>query len=129
MPETRRTSDPVPLPSPHDRQIDRMLLGSILLCPLAVGINVVVGFTVAHWTVAVNRKTSNYVVSAVDLALCAAAAWLAWRSQVQLQDADDAAPEMGRRRFMATMGLTLSCYSAVVILAAVVAVAILWPSD
>jgi hypothetical protein len=129
MPEPQRRSDPVPLPSEQEQHIDRMLLSSILLCPVAVGINTVVGFTVAHWTVAVNRKSSSYLVSIVDLALCAAAGLLAWRANAQLAAADDSIPELGRRKFMAGMGLALSCFSAIVVVAATLAVVILRPSD
>jgi hypothetical protein len=129
MPEPQRRSDPVPMPSTQEQRIDRMLLGSIVLSPLAVGINTVVGFTVAHWTEAVNRKNTSYVVSLVDLILCAAAVLLAWQARAHLATADDAAPEIGRRRFMAKMGLALAFFAGVVVIAASLAIVIMQPSD
>ncbi len=129
MPEAPRRSDPIPLPTLQEQRIDRMLLASISLSPLAVGINTVVGFTVAHWAIAVNRKTTSYFVSVIDLALCGVAAMLAWRSQTSLAAAADDAPELGRRRFMAKLGLVLACFSAIVVLAATLAILILRPSD
>jgi hypothetical protein len=129
MPEPLRRSDPIPLPTLQEQRIDRMLLASISLSPLAVGINTVVGFTVAHWGIAVNRKTTSYFVSVIDLALCGVAAMLAWRARSYLASAADEVPELGRRRFMAKLGLVLACFSAIVVLAATLAILILRPSD
>lgn len=105
------------------------MLGSILLCPVAVGINTIVGFTVAHWVCDVNRKTTGYLVSIVDFALCCAAAALAGWAYGQLGAADETAPELGRRRFMAQLGLALAAFSAVVVFAGTLAMITLHPCD
>lgn len=121
MPEATHSSDPVPLPSPQEQRVDRALLASVLLCPLAVGINTIVGYTVAHWVCDVNRKTTGYLVSIVDFCLCGIAAALALWSSRQLAPADETTPELGRRRFMVKMGLGLSMFAAAVVLAGTLA--------
>ena len=104
-------------PAGAEQSIDRQLLASILLCPLAAGINTIVGFTVAHWVCDVNHKTTEWIVSAFDFSLCVAAALLAYASLRRLPEADETQPELGRRRFMAKMGLALSGFAAIVVLA------------
>ncbi|MEK6397737.1 MAG: hypothetical protein V4734_06605, partial [Terriglobus sp.] len=97
---------------------------------LVVGVNTVVGYTVAHWTIAVNRNTASYAISLVDFALCVLAAVLAWHSlQASTNASGDAIPEDGRRRFMATLGLLLSGLAAIVVLAETLALLTLSPSD
>jgi MFS family permease len=130
MPEAIDRSDPIPRPSCEEQRIDRSLLACIALCTLAVGINTIVGFTVAHWTVAVNRKTASYIVSVTDLALCLVAAALGWRSlRATESTTNDDAPKSGRRRFMAKFVLILSGFAAIVVLAGTLALLTLTPSD
>jgi hypothetical protein len=128
MPDAMRKSDLVLPPSPAEARVDRMLLGSILLSPLAVGINTIVGYTVAHWAIAVNRKTENYAVAVFDLALCLVAVALAWRAQSSLSELSDATQD-DRRKFMATLGILLSGFCAIVVVASTVALVTLLPSD
>jgi hypothetical protein len=115
--------------SRHDRRLDRQLLASILLSPLAAGINTIVGYTVAHRICDVNRKTTGYIVSAFDIGLCVLAALLAFTAQHQLEDGGDNQPEAGRRRFMAKMGLILSAFAALVVFAGTLAILTLHPCD
>ena len=116
-------------PSPAEVRLDRQLLASVLLCPLAAGINTVVGYTVAHWVCDVNRKTTGFVVSFCDLLLCSLAAVLALTALRQLDKADDSTPELGRRRFMAKMGLALAAFAAVVVFAGTLVMIVLQPCD
>jgi heme A synthase len=124
-----RRSDPIPQPRSVDKRIDRAVLSSILLSPVAFGINTIVGFTVAHWVCNVDRKTMGYLVSVVDFALCFVAAGLAWWAFQRLSGADETQPEIGRRRFMAKMGLALSAFAALVVLAGTLAMLTLRPCD
>jgi ABC-type dipeptide/oligopeptide/nickel transport system permease subunit len=105
------------------------LLSSILLSPLAVGINTIVGFTVGHWVADVNRKTTSYIVSVVDIGLCFIAVALALWPYRQMGEADDAQPELGRRRFMAKLAMTLAIFALVVIVAQTLAPITLHPRD
>jgi hypothetical protein len=115
--------------SPDEKRLERKLWIGILLGPFAAGINTIVGFTVAHWINDVGRKRSGFLVSAIDFLLCIIAAWIAYRSYRQLPDVDDTKPEIGRRFFMAKMGLILSTLSAMIVLAGTLALIILGPSD
>jgi len=117
------------MPSAEERRLDCKLWIGILLGPLAAGINTIVGFTVAHWINDVGRKRSGFLVSAIDFSLCTAAALIAAAVYRQLPDADDTQPEVGRRFFMAKMGLILSTLSAMIVLAGTLALIILGPSD
>ena len=124
-----RRSDPIPLPSPLDQKIDRAILGSLLISPLAVGINTIVGYTVAHWVCDSNKKTTGYIVSAVDFVLCLIAALLAWWAYGRVREADETQPEPGRRQFMAKMGLALSIFAVLVVLAGTLVMLTLNPCD
>jgi cytosine/uracil/thiamine/allantoin permease len=122
-------SDPIPQPSALEQKIDRATLASILISPLAVGINTIVGYTVAHWVCDINKKTTGYLVSAVDFVLCLIAALLAWWAYRRVREADETQPEPGRRQFMAKMGLVLSVFAAIVVLAGTLAMLTLNPCD
>jgi hypothetical protein len=115
--------------SAEESKLDAKLWLGILLGPFAAGINTVVGFTVAHWINDVGRKRSGFLVSAIDFALCVAAAIIAASVYRQLPDADDTKPEIGRRSFMVKMGLILSTLSAMIVVAGTLALIILGPSD
>jgi hypothetical protein len=117
MPESIRRSDPVPQPDQQTRRLDRVLLASVLLPPVAVGMNTIVGYTVSHWVCDIDRKTTTYLVSFVDLLLCALAAAFAYWASRNLASADDTTPSMGRRNFMMRMGFTLAGFAGLVVLA------------
>ncbi len=125
MPELAQPASP----PKAERRLDQQLLGSILLSPLAAMINTIVGYTVAHWVCDVNRKTDAFIVTSVDLAFCVLAAVLADSARRKLGEGDDTSPEAARRRFMAKMGLILSCFAAAVVLAGTLAVVTLDPCD
>jgi hypothetical protein len=125
MPETATPH----IPSVAERRLDRYLLSSILLCPFSALTTVIVGYTVAHWTCDINRKTDSFIVAGVDFALCLVSAFLAYSAYRQLGPGDDTAPELDRKRFMAKLGLGLSAFSAVVVLAATCVVVTLNPCD
>ena len=115
--------------SSEERRLDSKLWTGILLGPLAAGINTIVGFTVAHWINDVGRKRAGFLVSAIDFALCIVAGLLATSVYRQLPDAEDTQPELGRRSFMAKMGLILSALSGIIVVAGTLALIILGPSD
>lgn len=115
--------------SPAEQKLDRQLLLSLILPPLAAGISTIVGFTVAHWIVIVAYKKTGYLVSASCFALCAVAASLAWDARRKLTSPDETLPEEGRRLFMAKLALLLSALCALVVLAGTFVLITLRPSD
>ena len=115
--------------SAADQKLDRQLLLSLMLSPLAAGISTIVGFTVAHWITIIAYKRTGYLVSIIDFVLCAAAAWLAWDAQHNLTSPDETLPEDGRRLFMAKLALLLSALCALVVLAGTLVLVTLRPSD
>ena len=96
-------------PQPSQRhKLDRRLLLSLALPPLAAGINTIVGYTVAHWITIIAHKRTGYLVSAGCFVVCAIAAGLAWDARRKLTSPDDTLPEDGRRLFMANLALLLT---------------------
>lgn len=124
MPEITETRIP-----PAEQKLDRQLLLSLAIPPLAAGVNTIVGFTVAHWITITVYKRTGYLVSVVDFMLCATAAWLAWDAQHNLTSRDEALPADGRRFFMAKLALLLACLCAVVVVAGTLVLIILRPND
>lgn len=116
-------------PSPAERRTDLLLWTAVLLGPLAAGINTVVGFSVAHWVCDVNHKTTSFVVSAIDFLLCLIALSIALLLGRQLLRAPQDQPENGRRAFMAGLGILLSTFSLLVVIAGTLAAIILHPCD
>jgi hypothetical protein len=111
------------------QKLDRQLLLSLALPPLAAGISTIVGYTVAHWITIIAYKRTGYLVSASSFALCAAAAWLAWDAQHRLSSPDETLPDEGRRLFMAKLALLLSALCALVVLAGTLVLITLRPDD
>ena len=124
MPEITQTHIPL-----NAQKLDRQLLLSLMLSPLAAGISTIVGFTVAHWITIVTYKRSGYLVSACSFGLCAAAAWLAWSGQRKLATSDETLPREGRRRFMAKLALLLSALCGIVVLAGTLVLITLRPDS
>lgn len=116
-------------PSSAEIWLDRQLLASLLLSPFAVLTNTIVGYTVSHWVCDVNRKRTDYLVCLVDLCLCLLAAGLSFAGLRKLPPADETQPQVGRRRFMAIVGLVLSAFSIVIVLAGTLAALTLQPCD
>ena len=124
----RRTSEH-PERTPLEKRIDAALWVALLLGPLAMGINTVVGYTVAHWTTDTDQKKISFLVSAIDLALCFVAFLIASSNWRRLRGADDLAPADGRRFFMSRLAMLLSGLSVLLIIAGTVAVVMLHPTD
>jgi hypothetical protein len=124
-----RRAAPRALPSTAERRMDVLLWTSLFLGPFAMGINTIVGYTVAHWTADTNRKQFSYLVSATDLALCILGLWIATSSFRQLEDADELQPESGRRLFMAKLGILISLISILLVIGQTLVVLILHATD
>jgi hypothetical protein len=116
-------------PSPAEVRLDRQLLAGLLICPFAVLCNTIVGYTVSHWVCAVSHKRTDFLVCFCDLCLCLLAAWLSFAGLRKLPRADETQPELGRRRFMAILGLVLSAFSIIIVLAGTIATLTLQPCD
>lgn len=116
-------------PSPAELRLDRQLVAGLLISPFALLANTIVGYTVSHWVCVVNHKRTDYLVCAIDLCLCLAAAWLSFDGLRKLPRADETQPERGRRRFLAILGLSLAAFSIVVVLAGTIATLTLNPCD
>ena len=115
--------------SPAQQRLDRKLLLSLMLSPLAAGLSTIVGYTVAHWITISAYKRSGYLVSAICFALCALAAWLGLDARRRLASADEDLPHDGRQLFMAKLALLLSALCALVVLAGALVLVTLGPSD
>jgi hypothetical protein len=115
--------------SPEEVRLDRQLLASLLLCPFAVLCNTIVGFTVSHWVCQVNHKRTDYLVCLCDLCICLLASALSLGGLRKLPRADETQPELGRRRFMAILGLVLAGFSIIIVLAGTLATLTLQPCD
>lgn len=118
-----------PRPSPQQQRMDLLLWTAVLLSPLAMAINTIVGFTVAHSANDIASKRSSYLVSAADFILATGALLLSLSLSRQLPQADETQPEAGRRRFMARFGILLAAITLLLILAQTLALITLRPSD
>ena len=113
--------------SPANQKLDRQLLLSLAISPIAAGINTIVGFIVAHWITVIAYKRTGYLVSVIDFVLCAVAAWLAWSARCKLSSPDETLPEDGRRLFMVKLALLLSGLCALLVLAGTLVLVTLRP--
>jgi hypothetical protein len=112
-----------------ERKLDRKLLLSLALSPLAAGASTIVGFIVAHWITITAYKRMGYMVATISFLLCAISAELAWSAKRSLSGADETIPEEGRRLFMAKLALLLSVLCAFVVLAGTLVLITLRPGD
>jgi len=117
------------MPPPAEQRSDFRLWTAILLSPLAMGINTVVGFTVAHWTCDTNQRKFSYLVSAVDLAISICAFLLASTLHAHYRDADELSSENGRRLFMSKMGMLLAGISILLVIGQTLVLMTLHPCD
>jgi peptidoglycan/LPS O-acetylase OafA/YrhL len=117
------------MPAVPERRTDVLLWMSILLGPVAMGINTIVGFTVAHWTTDTNRKGFCYLVSGVDVVLCICGLLIASSLFRHYSNADELQPESGRRLFMSKLGMLISFISILLVIGQTLAVLILHPTD
>ncbi|MBV8673176.1 MAG: hypothetical protein JOZ33_07055 [Acidobacteriaceae bacterium] len=116
-------------PSPAERRADAWLWTALLLNPLVMGVNTIVGYTVAHWTSDTGRKHFSYLVSAVDLVLCICALVISYSLYRQYSQAEEDIPIDGRRVFMAKMSMMLSVFTAMLVIAQTIAVVTLHSFD
>jgi uncharacterized membrane protein YidH (DUF202 family) len=116
-------------PAPAEKRSDAWLWMGLLLGPVAMGINTIVGSTVAHWTTDTAQKKMSFLVSAIDFVLCIVAFLISFSMHRQFQDADDITPIDGRRQFMAKVAMLLSVLSALLVIAGTIAVVTLHPTD
>lgn len=116
-------------PSPAEKRNDMLLWTGMLLGPLAMGFNTIVGFTVAHWTSDTGQKKFSYLVSGVDSVLCMCAFAISLSLYRAYKDADEEVPIDGRRFFMAKLALLLSVLSTLVVIAGTLALITLHPAD
>ena len=115
--------------SPSEKRADLLLWTALLLNPLAMGVNTIVGYTVAHWTTDTGRKHYNYLVSAVDFLLCACAFLISYSFSRQFSRSEEETPIDGRRLFMAKISTLLSILTALLVIAQTIAVATLHTFD
>ena len=116
-------------PAPAEKRSDAWLWTGLLLGPLAMGFNTIVGFIVAHWTNGTAQKKFSFLVSAIDFVLCLCAFLISLTMYRQFEDANDMAPIEGRRYFMAKLAMLLSVLSALLVIAGTIAVITLHPTD
>jgi len=123
--------DPLEPTSPiaSEKRADVLLWIALLLGPLAMGVNTIVGFTVAHWTTDTALKRYSYLVSGIDFVLCACAFLIATSVHRRLGETKDDTPIDGRRIFMARLSALLSVLSATLVIAGTIAVITLHPTD
>lgn len=116
-------------PSQGEKRVDMMLWTGLLLGPLAMGVNTIVGYTVAHWTCDTNQKKFSYLVSGIDIAVCLLAISISWAMHRQLNGAGEDSPIDGRRTFMAKIAILLSMISLLLIVAQTINLIMLHPCD
>lgn len=116
-------------PSPEEKRADLLLWTSVLLNPLAMGVNTVVGFTVAHWTNDTGRKGYSFLVCAIDVLICIGALALAVPLERRFRGTEQDVPIDGRRLFMARLSILISVLTALLLIAQTLAVATLHTWD
>ena len=124
MPELTRQDTAV-----SQQKMDRQLLLSLTLSPLAAGINTIVGYTVAHWVAITASKRTGYLTAAACFVLCGMAALLAANAQRKITTAADTSPREGRERFMAQLALLLCAFCTLVVLAGTLVLVTVRPND
>lgn len=116
-------------PTSAEKRSDLLLWIALLLSPLAMGVNTIVGFTVAHWTTDTAHKSLPFVVSAIDFILCICAFVISLSFYRRFKAAEDVEPIDGRRAFMAKVSMLLSVLATLLVIAGTIAVITLHPTD
>src|SRR3569833_2946475 len=114
-------------PSSSEKQSDLLLWVALLLSPLAMCINTIVGYTVAHWTTDTARKNVCFLVSAIDFVLCLCAFFISSSFYRRLRTLDDVEAIEGRRLFMAKLSMLLAVLAVLLVIAGTIAVVTLHP--
>lgn len=125
MPEPLQSREP----SDVEKWNDALLWVALLLSPVAMGVNTVVGYTVAHWTTDTAEKNVSFLVSGIDFGLCVWAFIISSSFYRRRRDADDARAIDGRRVFMAKLAMLMSLLAALLVIAGTIAVITLHPTD
>ncbi|HKO18565.1 MAG TPA: hypothetical protein VJU82_06740, partial [Acidobacteriaceae bacterium] len=86
-------------------------------------------YIVAHHACNVDKKGALLTVSVIDLLLTVGAGILAGMMRTRFQKADELQPEDGRRLFMANLGLLVSGFCVLIIVAGLLASVIISPCD
>jgi hypothetical protein len=115
--------------SPEERRADRLLWTAFLISPLAMGVNTIVGFTVAHWTTDTGQMHYSYLVSAIDFLLCLCALGMSVLLHRRFSQFEDDIPIDGRRSFMAKLSILISIITALLVIAQTLALVTLHPID
>jgi hypothetical protein len=123
-----RASEETPA-GPEEQRLDGLLWMAILLGPLAMGINTIVGYTVAHWVCGVNHKTTGFIVAIFAFALSLSGLAISLNLRRKFAQAAPDIPREGRRHFMAGLGVSLSILSILVVLAGTLVLITLRPCD
>jgi type III secretory pathway component EscS len=116
-------------PSPEEKRSDALLWVALLLSPVAMGVNTIVGYTVAHWTTDTAQKRLPFLVSAIDIVLCICAFVISASFYRKFRNVEDVEAIDGRRSFMAKLSMLLSVLSALLVIAGTIAVITLHPTD
>lgn len=112
-----------------EQSLDRQLLASMTLSVFAAAVEVIVGFSVAHWITLTASKTTGYVVSAGAFACCIIAVLLALNVRRKLVPAPDTEPRDGRRLFMARLDLLVAGLVTLLVLAGTLILFVLRPNS
>jgi hypothetical protein len=115
--------------SHEEQRLDWLLWTGVLLGPLGMGINIIVGYTVAHWVCGVNHKTTGFVVAIFAFAMSLSALAISLNLRSKFAGAAPDIPRDGRRHFMAGLGISLSIFSILVVLAGTLVLVTLRPCD
>lgn len=124
MPEAQLTE-----PTPAERAIDRQLLASIFISFSAAGLEVFIGYIVAHWITLTGNKVYGWVVSLSCLLLVVCGGLLALNAKRKLGQDDDTLPLHGRRVFMARLSLLVTAFCTLVVLAGTTVLLTVRPND
>lgn len=116
-------------PTPAERIIDRQLITSFSLSSTAAFLEVLVGYTVAHWMTITASKTTGWIVSLCCFALILCGGLLGFGVLRKLGEGDETTPYHGRRLFMARLSLLLTGFCTLVVIAGTVVLLTLRPND
>jgi len=116
-------------PTPEERAIDHQLLASIFISLSAAGLEVFIGYIVAHWITVTGNKAYGWIVSVVCFLLVVTGGLLAFNASRKLGEDDDTLPLHGRRVFMARLSLLVTAFCTLVVLAGTTVLLTVRPND
>ena len=116
-------------PTPAELAMDRRLISSIFLSLSGAGLEVLIGFIVAHWITITANKTAGWIVSLCCFAMVATGGMLGMAAQRELGGGEDLSPAHGRRVFMAKLALLVAAFSLLVVLGGTAVLLTVRPND